>query len=74
MKVNSRGISQQKISISEKKITVLSDKIALLTAHGTSKASLPDGREISVNFLWSFAFEKMDNQWKVIHSHQSRTN
>lgn len=73
MKTNTRGISRQDISIREKKITVLSDKIVLLTASGLAKAILDDGREIAADFHWSFVFEKMDNDWKVIFSHQSTT-
>lgn len=73
VKINARGISQQDISIKEKKITVLSDKIVLMTASGVSKANLDDGREIAVNFHWSFVYEKMNNNWKVIYSHQSTT-
>jgi hypothetical protein len=71
VKSNAQGISKQDISIKEKKITVLSDKIVLLTASGTSKAFINDGREISIDFHWSFVYEKIHNNWKVIHSHQS---
>jgi hypothetical protein len=73
VKINARGISKQDIFIKEKKITVLSDKIVLMTASGVAKANLDDGREISANFHWSFVYEKMDNDWKVIYSHQSTT-
>jgi hypothetical protein len=68
-----QGINKQNISIKEKRITVLSDKIVLLTASGTSKAIINDGRELSVDFHWSFIYEKIDNSWKVIYSHQSTT-
>jgi hypothetical protein len=71
MKLNAQGVGQQDISIKEKKITVLSNKIVLMTVSGVSMANLPDGREITVNFQWSFVFEKINNSWKVIHSHQS---
>lgn len=73
VKINAQGISQQDISIKEKKITVLSDKIVLMTASGVAKANLDDGREIAANFHWSFVYEKIDNDWKVIYSHQSTT-
>lgn len=73
VKTNARGISKQDISIKEKKITVLSDKIVLMTASGVAKANLDDGREIAADFHWSFVYEKMDNNWKVIYSHQSTT-
>lgn len=68
-----QGINKQNISFNEKAITVLSDKIVLLTASGVSKAELDDGRVLVVNFQWSFLYEKIDNNWKVIHSHQSAT-
>lgn len=70
LKLSAQGVGQQDISIKEKKITVLSDKIVLITVSGVSKATLPDSREITANFNWSFVFEK-NNRWKVIHSHQS---
>jgi hypothetical protein len=71
MKTNTQGIDRQDISIKEKKITVLSDYIVLLTASGEAKAYLDDGRVITANFLWSFVFEKINENWKVIYSHQS---
>ncbi|MGE0019619.1 MAG: nuclear transport factor 2 family protein [Draconibacterium sp.] len=73
VKNNAQGISHQDISIKEKKITVLSDKIVLMTASGVAKANLNDGRVIAADFQWSFVYEKIDNEWKVIYSHQSTT-
>ncbi len=74
VKENARGLSHQNISIKEQKITVLSDNVVLLTASGVSSASINDGREIVVGFHWSFVFEKIDKEWKVIYSHQSLVN
>jgi hypothetical protein len=71
MKLSAQGIGRQDISIKEKKSTVLSDQIVLMTVSGTSKVILNDDREIVVNFHWSIVYEKVDNIWKVIHSHQS---
>lgn len=68
-----QGISGQNISFNDKKVTVLSDKIVLVTASGVSKVDLDDGRELVVNILWSFLYEKIDSNWKVIYSHQSST-
>jgi hypothetical protein len=73
VKLTAQGISRQAISVNEKKITVLSDRIVLMTASGISKAYITDGREITINFHWSFVYEKMDSNWKVIYSHQSTT-
>lgn len=74
MKLSSQGVNKQDISIKDQKVTVLSDKIALLTVSGVSKANLTDGRVFSSNFHWSFVYEKIANNWKVIHSHQSLKN
>lgn len=73
LKLSAQGIGKQDISIKEKKTTVLSDKIVLMTVSGVSKATLPDSREITARFNWSFVFEKISNNWKVIYSHQSTT-
>ena len=73
MESGAQGISRQDISIKEKKTTVLSDQIVLMTVSGTSRATLNDDQEIVVNFHWSIVYEKIDNYWKVIHSHQSGT-
>ena len=71
VKLNAQGISSQDISIQEKNITILSDKIVLLTSSGVAKAYINDGREIAANFYWSFIFERINNDWKVVYSHQS---
>jgi hypothetical protein len=71
MKLSAQGINRQDISIKEKKTTVLSDHIVLMTVSGTAKIFLNDDREIVANFHWSIIYEKADNIWKVIHSHQS---
>ena len=67
-----QGVDKQNISITKKKTTVLSNKIVLMTVSGISNANLSDGRKIAANFHWSFVYEKINNQWKVIHSHQSQ--
>ncbi|WP_163707037.1 nuclear transport factor 2 family protein [Mangrovibacterium lignilyticum] len=74
MKANAQDVDRQDISIKEKKTTVLSDKLALMTVTGTATVYLTDGRVLPVNFHWSFVFEKMGKDWKVIHSHQSRAS
>jgi len=65
------GISSQSISLSTKKITVLAPTLVLLTAAGITNAKTDSGRVFSVNFQWSFLYEKIDGAWKVVHSHQS---
>ena len=72
MKLNAQGVDRQDFSIKEKKTTVLSENIVLMTVSGTAKAILTDTREITIGIHWSFVFEKINDSWKVIHSHQSR--
>lgn len=71
VETTAKGISHQDISIKDKTITVLSDNVVLLTASGSSSATINDGRTIVANFHWSFVYEKNNNDWKVIYSHQS---
>ena len=72
VKTGAQGVSYQKLELKKKKITVLHDGIALLIATGTSQVKLDDGREFTGDFYWSFVYEKIDGDWKVIQSHQSR--
>jgi hypothetical protein len=74
LKANLQTGTKQRITIQNKKITVLSDNIALLTASGDSNVELNTGQTFNVKFLWSFVFEKNNNDWKVIQSHQSKAN
>ena len=74
LKPNLVGVSKQVITIKEKKTTVLSDYIALMTVAGVANVILNDDRTFSNNFHWSFLYEKIDGNWKVIHSHQSLVN
>ncbi len=74
LKANLRSGTKQSITIRNKKITALSEKIALLTASGTASVELETGQSFSVNFLWSLVYEKINNEWKVIQSHQSQAN
>ena len=68
-----RGVTSQKMNISNKKITVLSNNTALLTASGNYSVALEDGRTLTGGFLWTFVYAKIDDKWKVIHSHGSNT-
>lgn len=65
---------KQSIAIQKEKVTVLSDTIVLLTAYGEAKIDVSNGSSFSANFYWSFVYEKTDNNWKVIQSHQSCDN
>ena len=66
-----KGIKSLKYSISNKKITVLADNAALLTASGSASAALEDGRTITGGFAWTFVYSKVNNKWKIIHTHMS---
>jgi len=72
VKLGAQGVSKQKLVLKDKKITVLNEQVALLTASGTSQVNLYDGREFTGDFYWSFVYEKINGEWKVIQSHQSR--
>jgi hypothetical protein len=74
LKAGFRTGTKQRILIQKKKISVLSDRIVLLTASGDSNVELANGQTFTVKFLWSFVFEKINGNWKVIQSHQSRVN
>jgi hypothetical protein len=71
IKQRSQGIVKQHIIIQKEKITVLSDRIVLLTAYGDTKVEVNDGNIFIAKFFWSFVYEKIGKDWKVIQSHQS---
>lgn len=71
MKLKSLGVTKQSITIQKEKITVLSDDVVLLTACGETKIDVNHGNSFFVKFYWSFVYQKIDNNWKVIQSHQS---
>jgi hypothetical protein len=71
LKTRSQGITKQSITIQKEKITVLSNSIVLLTAYGDAKFDASSGNSITTKFFWSFVYEKINKNWKVIQSHQS---
>jgi hypothetical protein len=66
-----KGVKSQKFSISNKKITVLADNTALLTASGNYSMALEDGRTLTGGFAWTLVYSKVNDNWKVIHTHMS---
>jgi hypothetical protein len=70
-KTQTRVVKRQNITLEKKKITVLSENIVLLTASGHSMVDLTSGNSFAAKFMWSFVYEKINNSWKVIYSHQS---
>ena len=73
MKSRAQGITGQSITVQKEKITVLSDHTVLLTAAGDAIISIRSGQTLNVKFFWSFVYEKMNDTWKVIYSHQSNS-
>lgn len=74
LKSNVQDGSRQSITIKTKKITVLTDRIVLLSATGIANVELNSNQSFSSDFLWSFVYEKVNDEWKVIQSHQSQAN
>ena len=66
-----RGCKSQKFDISNKKITVLSDNSALVSANGNYSLSLEDGRILTSGFAWTLVYSKVNDDWKIIHTHMS---
>ena len=71
LKSREPGSVKQTITVQKKKITVLAENIALVTASGISQIEINGGNPFSLNFFWTFVYEKINNEWKVIQSHQS---
>ncbi|MCD4820113.1 MAG: nuclear transport factor 2 family protein [Candidatus Cloacimonetes bacterium] len=66
-----KGINSQKMEIENKRVTVLSDQYVLVTASGKYSTKVDDGRFLSGRFAWTFVYLKIDDKWKIIHSHMS---
>ena len=66
-----KGFRSQKMNITNKRITILSDNVVLVTASGNYTVTLEDGRTLSGRFAWTFVYSKINDKWKVIHSHMS---
>jgi uncharacterized protein (TIGR02246 family) len=52
-------------------VTVISPDAALLTAEGSTTATLSDGRTVNSRFAVSLVFVRKDGQWKLLHGHYS---
>lgn len=74
LKANKPDGAHQRITIQKEKITVLSENIVLITASGEAKIELNATQSFTTRFLWTFVYEKINNDWKVIQSHQSKAN
>jgi hypothetical protein len=74
LKANVQDGSKQSITITKEKITVLTERIVLITASGNANVQINSNQSFTSNFLWSFVYEKIGDEWKVIQSHQSQAN
>ncbi|OGU62851.1 MAG: hypothetical protein A2V66_07370 [Ignavibacteria bacterium RBG_13_36_8] len=64
-------IEKQEISFDDVRVSVVAQNAALLTAHGNFIATLKDGSQFGFPFAWTFVYVKLNDQWRVIHTHQS---
>ncbi len=70
----SSHLREQKIEMSETRISVLAHNVAVLTAHGNLSATDTTGNTFESLFAWTFIYTKVNDDWKITHSHQSFTN
>lgn len=71
VKARSQGALRQNIKLLKEKVTVLSESIVIVTASGNAKIELINGSEFNNRFYWTFIYNKINDNWKVIQSHQS---
>lgn len=74
VKRNFQGMAKAKYQLDRTYVSVISPEVALLTAEGTSSATLEDGRTFSTPFALSEVFVLREAKWKVLHAHQSVPN
>ncbi len=67
----SQGVAKLERSFNDPHVTVLAPGVALLTADGTTAATMQDGRTIDRRFAVSLVFVLRDGQWKLFHGHYS---
>ena len=65
------GVSKQTIVFQKQKVTAITEDVVLVTANGDSTVELINGTQIPLKFYWTFVYQKIDGQWKVVQSHQS---
>ena len=70
----SQGIATLERRFNDPHVTVLAPDVALLTADGTTTATLPDGRTFNSRFAVSPVFALRDRRWKILHGHSSLPN
>jgi ketosteroid isomerase-like protein len=66
-----QGIATIERQFENPQVTVLSPDAALMTAEGSTTATLTDGRIIHRRFAVSLVFVRREGQWKLLHGHYS---
>ena len=74
VRIGFERVAQMERIYERTEVTVLSPKVALVTAKGTSKVTLLDGRTFNNPFAASTVFVLRDGQWKLLHGHYSLPN
>jgi hypothetical protein len=64
-------IKKQKITVINKIITILSDESVLLTASGDYSLTTNSDNVINGKFAWTIVYLKINNEWKIVHTHMS---
>jgi len=70
----SLGIVQVQRTYADPRVTVLGPGTALLTAEGTTRVTLPDGRTIDGRFAVTLVFVLREGRWLLFHGHYSIPN
>jgi ketosteroid isomerase-like protein len=69
-----QGVTKAERRYDQTFVTVLSPQAALLTAAGSSTATLSGGQTLTSPFALSLVFVLRDGQWKILHGHYSIPN
>ena len=70
----SQGIVQLQRTFANSHVTVLGPGTALLTAAGTTRVTLPDGRTLDGPFAVTLVFVLREGRWLLFHGHYSIPN
>ncbi len=70
----SQGVVKLERRFDDPHVTVLAPGVALLTAEGTTAATLQDGRTFNSRFAVSLVFVLRDGRWLLFHGHYSLPN
>ncbi len=66
-----QGVVKSKYQLDHTYVSAISSEVALLTAEGTTTATLADGSTFSAPFALSEVFVLREGKWKVLQAHQS---